>query len=176
MKNDNIFYDTVWSSDELKRFRKMFTNWEGTETEPYEGYREVTWLSRSTENVVNYPNPDKLLEKYCSYLSPRVGRQFAKSLDKGYSVDAKLALYREGHEYIWHSDDCVHPINKWMRIISSITYLNDDYEGGGTEFEDHIITPVSGKTLIFPSAFTHPHRGLVVTAGIKKILVMHFWI
>ena len=175
MEKNNIFYGNVWSKDELKKFRKMFKKWDGIKNEGSQGTREIMWLSKSSEKVVNYPNPEKLLGKYCSHLSPMVGRKFAKTLDKGYTIDAKLALYREGHEYIWHSDDCVHPINKWMRIISSITYLNDDYEGGATEFEDHIITPVSGNTLIFPSAFTHPHRGCPVTKGVKKILVMHFW-
>ena len=176
MKKNNIFYGTVWSKDELKQFRKMFKKWDGIETEGSQGTREIMWLSKSTENVVNYPTPLKLIESYFSCLTPRVGKQFVSMLKNGYSIDAKLALYHEKkHSYMWHSDDCVYGDKEWKRLISSITYLNDDYDGGETEFEFDTIKPVSGKTLAFPSSFTHPHRGLPVKSGIKQILVMHVW-
>ena len=82
--------------------------------------------------------------------------------------------------YDWHHDASrkyKHPQNpNWRRIISSITYLNDDFKGGETEFEDQLIIPQSGKTVTFPSTFTYPHRGCPITEGTKKILVLHVWV
>ena len=57
----------------------------------------------------------------------------------------------------------------WRRVISSVTYLNDGYKGGETEFESGMITPVSGKTVVFPSSFLYPHRGTPVITGVTKV-------
>ena len=53
-----------------------------------------------------------------------------------------------------------------------MTYLNDDFEGGGTFFShyDLKITPITGKTLIWPAEWTHAHRGEIVTKGSKFII------
>jgi|TARA_R100000455_G_C6271479_1_gene127739 hypothetical protein len=47
--------------------------------------------------------------------------------------------------------------------ISSITYLNDDYQGGETVFKDHtIIKPKLGKTIFF--------SGRKLQHGVNKVL------
>jgi hypothetical protein len=57
-----------------------------------------------------------------------------------------------------------------------MTILNDDYEGGETEFGCGItIKPTAGKTLIFPSSWLFPHRGKEVISGTKYIYVNHIW-
>jgi predicted 2-oxoglutarate/Fe(II)-dependent dioxygenase YbiX len=100
-------------------------------------------------------------------------------LNKGYSVDAKLSRYKPGQDYQWHCDQDAYSFNKsnpnWKRVISLVTYLNEGYEGGETEFESGLITPASGKTVVFPSFFLYPHRGTPVITGVKYLLVMHVW-
>ena len=62
------------------------------------------------------------------------------------------------------------------RIIGYITYLNTVDNGGGTNFPymDHTEQAVAGKTIIFPSGVTHPHKGVVAPDEDKYILVGWF--
>jgi len=57
------------------------------------------------------------------------------------------------------------------RALVYILYLNDDYEGGETQFlyQKKNITPETGKLVLFPPYFTHIHRGNMLTEGTKYI-------
>lgn len=64
------------------------------------------------------------------------------------------------------------------RIFAWMTYLNDVEDGGTTDFDyfDLKIKPECGKTLIWPSEWTHAHTGSVLKSGEKYIITgwMHF--
>ena len=58
------------------------------------------------------------------------------------------------------------------RLLAWMVYLNDDYEGGETEF-NHLskrVKPKKGTLLMWPTGFTHSHRGGMVVSGKKYIL------
>ena len=59
-----------------------------------------------------------------------------------------------------------------------MTYLNDVDDGGTTDFHyyDIKIKPEKGKTLIWPSEWTHAHSGSVLKSGEKYIITgwIHF--
>lgn len=57
------------------------------------------------------------------------------------------------------------------RLFAFMTYLNDDFEGGYTNFihQQLKVKPEKGKTLIWPAEWTHAHAGEVVTSGCKYI-------
>jgi hypothetical protein len=173
--NSNIFYGTVWSEAELRRYRELFDDWKGEQSPLWFGSGDRELLDITND----YPDPSVLISKYTDSLSDRVAAELSNSFPSGYSIDARLSLYNINQSYGWHHDASRtyrHPQNSnWRRIISSITYLNDNFKGGETEFEDQVIIPESGKTLIFPSSFDYPHRGCPVIEGIKKILVLHVW-
>ena len=68
--------------------------------------------------------------------------------------------YKPGEGYLnWHSERSVHLTHQ--RALTFMTYLNDVEDGGGTEFKYQGLrhNAKKGKTLIWPSAFTHTHRG-----------------
>ena len=58
------------------------------------------------------------------------------------------------------------------RVLAFQTFLNDIAEGGGTYFtyQDHLVTPARGKTLIWPAGFTHTHKGQVAPREEKYII------
>ncbi len=64
------------------------------------------------------------------------------------------------------------------RMLVWMTYLNDVEEGGETEFPSFglKVRPEKGKTIIWPSDWTHAHFGGVVTKGSKYIITgwMHY--
>jgi hypothetical protein len=60
--------------------------------------------------------------------------------------------------------------------VSSIAYLNDDYEGGELWFPylNIAFKPQKGDILIFPSTYIYAHASLKVTSGIKYSAVTMF--
>ena len=68
--------------------------------------------------------------------------------------------YKPGAGYLnWHSERSIHLTHQ--RALTFMTYLNDVEDGGGTEFKYQGLrhNAKKGKTLIWPSDFTHTHRG-----------------
>ena len=56
------------------------------------------------------------------------------------------------------------------RMLVFMTYLNDVPDGGTTfKYYDHTESAVKGKTLIWPSDFTHTHCGVVSNTQEKMI-------
>ena len=57
-----------------------------------------------------------------------------------------------------------------------MVYLNDDYEGGETEFlyYKNRIKGKKGSLLIWPAGMTHVHRGGLVLSGNKYIITGWF--
>ena len=61
----------------------------------------------------------------------------------------------------WHCDWQSNRHNLSTRMLVGMTYLNDVEEGGETEFyhQNLKIKPKQGTLVIFPTYFTHLHRG-----------------
>lgn len=77
--------------------------------------------------------------------------------------------YRPGQHFMEHHD---HGFS-YNCTVSLVSYLNDDYEGGGLKFRLQGVTyiPKSGDTVIFPSNYMYPHQALKVESGTKYSLV-----
>lgn len=59
--------------------------------------------------------------------------------------------------------------NRWLTYT---LYLNDDFEGGETEFlhQNCRTEPVAGRCSVFPAGFLHTHRGNPPINGTKYII------
>ena len=59
----------------------------------------------------------------------------------------------------WHFED--NGLHNADRYLAVQIYLNDDFDGGETEFLyfNQRVKPKQGSLTIFPCAFTHTHRG-----------------
>lgn len=89
----------------------------------------------------------------------------------------QVLCYEPGQEYKLHSDALPGPGNQ--RILTLLVYLNDDFDGGETEFPDLGIKHRGGvgDALLFASVDSasrpHPHArhaGLPITRGRKWLL------
>lgn len=62
------------------------------------------------------------------------------------------------------------------RMLVWMTYLNDVTDGGGTHFEyqNHTFEAKKGRTLIWPTDFTHTHVGVVSPTQHKYIITGWF--
>lgn len=87
-----------------------------------------------------------------------------------------IQRYEPNHNYkIWHCEDngfasCFH------RHLVFMTYLNDIEQDGETEFfyQSLKIKPKKGLTIIWPSAWTHTHRGIAAPYEEKFIVTGWF--
>ena len=69
----------------------------------------------------------------------------------------------------WHCE--AGNLNNSNRMLIYSLYLNDDFEGGTTDFmfQKHQEKPKQGKLILFPPGYTHVHRGGMVLSGEKII-------
>jgi len=85
-------------------------------------------------------------------------------------LNERLRFYRyePGQVFRWHSDGAFVRRAGELSRLTFIVYLNEDFDGGATEFLDAVVTPRRGMALVF----SHPvrHQGAVVTRGTKHVL------
>lgn len=85
--------------------------------------------------------------------------------------------YNPGKEYKFHHDISNNPNSKeYHRQISVVLYLNDGFEGGGTEFLYETYKPPAGYGLFFPSNWCFPHSGQKVLSGKKRVAVTWYYV
>ena len=61
------------------------------------------------------------------------------------------------------------------RILAWMVYLNDAECGTEFPYQDRTVTPKIGRTVIWPAAWTHPHRGVTPNVGLKYIATGWFY-
>jgi hypothetical protein len=72
-------------------------------------------------------------------------------------------------KYIYHDDFDSRNTN--FRVVTYLWYLNIVDVGGETEFwGNYKINPEEGKLLLFPAAWSYPHRGIVPISSNKYII------
>ncbi len=131
-------------------------------------------IKRSTDLVVSgkshWHDVDRALFKSLGVAIREFRNQFpffnGPFKDMGYG----LQRTSPGEFYHWHIDRGSHDFSH--RQLVAIWYLNDVAgPGGETEFltQDVKISPEQGKLLLFPPFWTHEHRGVELTAGVKYI-------
>ena len=92
-----------------------------------------------------------------------------------YSTHQKVQKTPAGGGYhVWHDENT--GITYTQRSMVWMLYLNDDYEGGETEFLYYKkrVQPERGKLIIWPAHFTHVHRGGLVLEGMKYVITGWF--
>jgi hypothetical protein len=88
---------------------------------------------------------------------------FKNMLVQSYDAD-KYESYSAWHCEAGNRESC-------DRAFVYMLYLNDNFEGGETEFmhQKHREKPEKGKLLFWPAGFTHTHRGAMLLSGKKFI-------
>ncbi|SEL84402.1 Predicted 2-oxoglutarate-and Fe(II)-dependent dioxygenase YbiX [Aquimarina amphilecti] len=108
---------------------------------------------------------DKIWEK----LEPNVIQNFGIYKANGLNEMFRVYKYEEGQRFKMHRDGSYKRNEKECSFFSFLIYLNEDFEGGETFFENGvIITPSLGDALLFH----HPlrHEGKPITSGTKYVL------
>ena len=77
----------------------------------------------------------------------------------------RVYKYGSGEYFKWHKDGSFVRNEIEESQLTFIMYLNDDFEGGETEFSWGKVVPQKGSVLVFPHLLRH--QGAEVTSGIK---------
>ncbi len=118
-------------------------------------FNEITWKCYA-----------KLKEKY-GFLDTLGLHKMSESI--------KIQKYEPGQGYhVWHCE--ADNMTNCRRMLVSVLYLNTVEEGGETEFlyQNMRVSPVQGTLVLFPTYWTHPHRGNPPLKGNKYI--MNTWL
>ena len=147
-------YGTVRIAKEVKDSEELEIHPHNSET-PFKEYRD--YLQKSLE---------KYLEKYTM-----LNKVSHFNITVGYNIQ----YYKKGGGFkLYHCERGA--LEHCSRQLVFMTYLNDIEEGGGTEFYyQKIITPAKkGLTLLWPTDWTHTHRGQVSNTEEKYIITGWF--
>tara|TARA_R100000353_G_C6507318_1_gene195710 strand:- start:25 stop:633 length:609 start_codon:yes stop_codon:yes gene_type:complete len=118
-------------------------------------------------------------KSYARYLMDRIRWGIVNELRKFYNDDrfiyndyCDLVRWKVGEGLNWHADANYYPSGEpnyvSYRTYGSVTYLNDDYEGGEFEFMNEKygkIKPEKGMMIAFPADLDWVHRVNTVTKG-----------
>lgn len=100
-------------------------------------------------------------------LSPRLAGR-APSGPRGLNERLRFYRYAPGQAFRWHRDGrFVRGLAEASRLTFMV-YLNDDFQGGHTEFRDVTVEPERGMALVFEHGLLH--QGSEVLAGVKYVL------
>jgi predicted 2-oxoglutarate/Fe(II)-dependent dioxygenase YbiX len=86
----------------------------------------------------------------------------------GFNERLRYYRYDKQQKFTWHQDGTVRPSPKEESFLTFMIYLNDNFEGGNTDFVWESVKPSQGRALVFPHRLRH--QGSVVTSGVKYIL------
>ena len=89
---------------------------------------------------------------------------------RGVHLPLRIYRYEVGQFFGVHEDQSYFAEDGSQSLLTFMVYLNDDFEGGETEFVDHDarIVPKTGMALLFQHRVLH--AGLSVTKGTKNVL------
>ena len=60
-------------------------------------------------------------------------------------------------------------------MLAWMVYLNDASSGTEFPYQNMTIQAKTGRTVIWPAAWTHPHRGVIPNVGVKYIATGWFY-
>lgn len=131
-------------------------------------------VKKSTDLVISGKDHWKDIDR-ALFASLASGIKFIRqqhSFFNGRFKDFGYAIQRTspGEYFHWHVDSGSHLFSD--RQLVAIWYLNDvPGPGGETEFRHQQlkIKPECGKLILFPPFWTHEHRGITLTQGVKYI-------
>jgi len=88
---------------------------------------------------------------------------------KSYTMKKQKTEPGQGY-HIWHAEVTSKELSN--RLLTWTVYLNDEFEAGETEFlyQHYRYKPKKGDCIIFPTAYTHTHRGNPPIGGTKYII------
>jgi len=163
-------YENAFSKDYCDFIIKEFDN--NRKEEKHRLIGKDNYFQDSSMNVLKHIKDSKLQKQASDHFYKKLNtilglyvnkyRQISCELNGNYEIaDFKVQRTEPSQGYhIWHSEYDPGPMHNARWGVWTL-YLNDIEEGGETEFlyQNYRVKPKTGTVCIFPSYYTHTHRG-----------------
>ena len=129
---------------------------------------DLTTAARITKKI--FPKITDSVSKYLKTYSILGVRKFMM-------YDCKIKKIKEGAGFhAWHYENGT--VTNARRTFVVQIYLNDDFDGGETEFLYQGVREKAstGDVLIFPCQYTHAHRGNPPLGAVKYLVTTWGWL
>lgn len=180
MMNYITYYDNAMDTrlceEIIQRFEKNVDQQEDTILKGHRSFKEI--------NITKHENWSDINDKLLDLMQYNLGKYMAEfNIDPkawpeltGYEMfRMKRYLPNDEDEFSFHVD--VQDYDTARRFLVYFFYLNDVEVGGETAFQsnrkqpiEYKVKPVTGRLLIFPPLWTHPHIGMKPVSGPKYII------
>ncbi len=101
-------------------------------------------------------------------LHKHVPENMGHSIACGLNEMLRYYKYEPGQKFQRHKDQSFIRDEFEASYLTVLIYLNDDFQGGETTFQERSIAPVTGKCVVFPHHLEH--EGSEVHKGVKYVL------
>tara|TARA_Y100000004_G_C8790242_1_gene358897 strand:+ start:116 stop:700 length:585 start_codon:yes stop_codon:yes gene_type:complete len=123
-------------------------------------------VKASTDVFVHVGNKNPMIHMYMQEVMDIVTKYVEKynlknMFDLAFKENWNIQHYKPNEGFFgWHCERTFYASHQ--RALVFMTYLNDVTDGGETEFYWQKVKtkPIKGKTVIWPTDFTHLHRGI----------------
>jgi|SaaInlStandDraft_4_1057021.scaffolds.fasta_scaffold18692_4 hypothetical protein len=184
--NDVGIFDHFLSDDECDYFIELFKNKEknGFVFNRQDSENSPGTIKKDDSmgiNLADCTGNDKLDERNKSFIENFWNNAFKEYTDHYSSlIDHGLSYHLYAYKvqktlpgggyHVWHYENNSGYVAS--RVLTWIIYLNDDFEGGETEFlyKNMRVKSKKGTLAIFPCNYTHTHRGNPPLTGEKYIM------
>ena len=132
-----------------------------------QGHQVMNKMVRNNDRVLFFD--ENLAKDLWLKLQGFVPSSIGSSIAIGLNEMFRIYRYEAGQRFKMHRDGSYERNDKEFSVLSFLIYLNDDFEGGETEFRKiATVKPETGMALIFH----HPvrHEGKEIISGVKYVL------
>lgn len=107
---------------------------------------------------------DRLWERIRPFVVEHLGNRIAIGLNELF----RFYKYEPGQRFKRHMDGSYVRNESEASYFTLMIYLNEDFEGGETTFDEHTIVPKKGQALVFEHS--QRHAGEPILSGVKYVL------
>ena len=159
--------DNFWTKQECEDFITMSEaiGYTPATVTTEKGQKLITEVRNNNRVIFN---DKQLADKIWQELESLAPKHFGNSKAIGLNELFRVYKYQAGQQFKKHRDQSFIRNDIEASYFTFMIYLNDNYEGGETIFNDLTIQPKQGTALIFQHDLEH--EGSSVRQGIKYVL------
>lgn len=128
--------------------------------------QELRKAVRNNDRII-FDDP-QLAASVFARIAPYLPELFGEWQLVGLNERFRFYRYTAGQYFKWHKDGFYARNEQEVSQLSLLLYLNDDYQGGETQFREDVIKPEAGMALVFPHLMMH--QGAPIDVGVKYVL------
>ncbi len=167
LSKDIFLIDQFWSINKCDEFiaKSESKGYEAATVQTETGPRVVDHIRNN--NRVLYKD-FALAQQLWNELAPHAPKSIGDSESIGLNELFRFYRYQPGQQFRKHRDQSYIRNSREASYFTLMIYLNDNFKGGETRFNDLVIAPKKGSALVFYHYLEH--EGAEVIEGIKYVL------